>query len=149
MNKLLVLGPARIAKAIETKQTGGGTTVAITALAFDTLKKGVEGYETEANFVDCVAYGRLAERLYKYTEKGVLLFVEGKLKQDRWQNAEGQKRSKVGVVLDNFEIMSKPKEQQQQQQQQGGGGIFGGEEGGGDGLFSGGPAPMSDDDIPF
>ena len=73
------------------------------------------GKQEEVCFVDCVMFGKRAEVIQKYSLKGDLLHVEGKLKLDTWKDADGNNRSKHWVKIDNFEFMStgepKPKEQ--------------------------------------
>jgi len=53
----------------------------------------------EVNFIDCVAFAKTAENLAEYLHKGSKVFVTGRLKQDRWETEDGQKRSKIKVVL--------------------------------------------------
>ena len=71
--------------------------------------------QEEVCFVDCVMFGKRAEVIQKYSLKGDLLLVEGRLKLDTWKDADGNNRSKHRVIIDNFEFMStgepKPKEQ--------------------------------------
>ncbi|MGB0743859.1 MAG: single-stranded DNA-binding protein, partial [Opitutales bacterium] len=45
------------------------------------------------------------EVITKYMRKGRQLMVEGRLKFDQWETNEGQKRSKLGVVLENFQFV--------------------------------------------
>ncbi len=59
----------------------------------------------EVTFVDCSAYGRQAETLSKYLRKGRPVFLEGRLKLDQWQAQDGSKRSKMRVVVDNFQFI--------------------------------------------
>lgn len=59
----------------------------------------------ETCFVDLRAYGRPAETLNQYMSKGKPLLVEGRLKYDQWEGKDGQKRSKLYVVVDNFQFL--------------------------------------------
>src|SRR5215475_9078201 len=56
-------------------------------------------------FVDMRAYGRQAETLNQYLNKGKPLLVEGRLKYDQWESKEGQKRSKLYVIVENFQFI--------------------------------------------
>ena len=71
--------------------------------------------QEEVCFVDCKMFGKRAEVIQKYSLKGDLLLVEGRLRLDTWKDADGNNRSKHRVIIDNFEFMStgepKPKEQ--------------------------------------
>jgi single-strand DNA-binding protein len=59
----------------------------------------------ETCFVDLRMYGRRAEVLNKYMTKGKPIMVEGRLKYDQWEGKDGGKRSKLYVVVDNFEFL--------------------------------------------
>ena len=98
----------------------------------------------KANFIDLSIFGKRAEALQKYVKKGDPLFVEGKLDYQQWEK-DGQKRSKLKVIVQNFEFIGKS-----------GGGQGGGNQGGG--YQQSAPAPSApeaphgggmDDDIPF
>jgi len=56
----------------------------------------------EVCFVDCRAYGRQAETLSKYCQKGRPLLIEGRLTLDQWEDKDGGKRSKHRVTIENF-----------------------------------------------
>ena len=59
----------------------------------------------ETTFVDIDAFGKQAEVISKYMRKGRPIMVEGRLKLDQWESNDGQKRSKLGVVLENFQFL--------------------------------------------
>jgi single-strand DNA-binding protein len=59
----------------------------------------------ETTFVDCSAFGRTAETISKYLKKGRPVFVEGRLKLDQWEAQDGTKRSKMRVIIDNFQFI--------------------------------------------
>jgi single-strand DNA-binding protein len=60
----------------------------------------------EVLFVDCSAFGRQAEVINQYCQKGRPLFVEGRLKLDQWEDKQGGgKRSKISVVVENFQLL--------------------------------------------
>jgi len=56
--------------------------------------------EEEAHFFDCVAWRELAENLAESINKGQRVIVHGKLKQDRWETTEGDKRSKIEITVE-------------------------------------------------
>ena len=56
----------------------------------------------EVSFFDIVLWGKQAEVFAQYMVKGRPVLVEGRLKQERWENKEGEKRSKVRVVAERF-----------------------------------------------
>lgn len=61
----------------------------------------------EVSFFDCKAWGRTAEVMGEYCQKGRPILVEGRLKQESWENDEGAKRSKVVVVVQTMQLLGK------------------------------------------
>ena len=87
----------------------------------------------EVLFMDCTAWGRQAEVINQYCTKGKPIFIEGHLKLDTWEDKNGGgKRSKVGVVVENFQFLGGRDENQGGGSAPGGGGSYarGGRSGG-------------------
>lgn len=59
----------------------------------------------ETCFVDCRAFGRIAENINKYMSKGRPVFIEGRLSFDTWTAQDGSKRSKHRVTVENFQFL--------------------------------------------
>ena len=60
----------------------------------------------EVTFVDITAFGRQAEIINQYCQKGRPIFIEGRLKFDSWEDKNGGgKRSKLSVVVENFQLL--------------------------------------------
>ena len=59
----------------------------------------------EVCFVDLTAYGRQAEVINQYMAKGKPMLVEGHLRFSQWTNKEGQKRSRLDAVVENFTFL--------------------------------------------
>ncbi len=60
----------------------------------------------EVMFIDCTAFGKQAETINQYCQKGRPLLVEGRLKLDTWDDKQtGQKRSKHKINIDNFQLL--------------------------------------------
>ncbi len=59
----------------------------------------------EVCFVDVSAFGRTAETINQYFQKGRPILVEGRLRYREWTSKEGQKRSKLEVLVDNFSFI--------------------------------------------
>lgn len=76
-------------------------------LACNRRWKDAQGQDREeVMFVDCSAFGKQAEVINQYCQKGALLFVQGRLKLDTWEDKQGGgKRSKHAVVVENFQLM--------------------------------------------
>lgn len=61
------------------------------------------GEHATTTYADCVAFGKLAGVVGKHLKKGKQVIVRGQLTQNRWEDKDGNKRSKIEVKLDLFE----------------------------------------------
>ena len=78
-------------------------------LAVNRRWTGKDGEKREDTcFVDCRAFGRLAENINKYLRKGRQLFIEGRLDFDSWTGQDGTKRSKHRVTVESFQFIGGP-----------------------------------------
>ena len=104
-NKVFLMG--NLTSDPETRVTPGGLTITKLGLAVNRRYRTKEGEQREeTTFVDIDAFGAQAETIQKYCTKGSGLFVEGRLRLDQWQDkTSGENRSKLGVVLDNFQFI--------------------------------------------
>lgn len=60
----------------------------------------------EVTFVDCAAFGKPAETINQYCQKGKAILIEGRLKYDQWEDKQGGgKRSKLSVVVESFQFV--------------------------------------------
>jgi single-strand DNA-binding protein len=59
----------------------------------------------ETCFVDCRAFGRMAENINKYLTKGRPVFLEGRLTFESWTAQDGTKRSRHRVTVENFQFL--------------------------------------------
>nr|DAX84932.1 MAG TPA: Single strand binding protein [Caudoviricetes sp.] len=79
----------------ETKQTNSGHSVTSFTLA-------VNGRNDDVAYIDCTAWNKGGETIAQYLYKGDPLLVSGRLNQSRWQDKDGNNRSRIGVVVDEF-----------------------------------------------
>ncbi|HXB61048.1 MAG TPA: single-stranded DNA-binding protein [Candidatus Acidoferrales bacterium] len=146
-NKVILVG--NLTRDPELRYTPKGTAVARITLAVNRTFTSGEGGEKkeEVSFVDVDVWGRQAEVISQYMKKGRPLLVEGRLKQDTWEDKNTkQKQSKLKVVLESFSFLDS-------------GNRGGGNEGGAPPPRSpsaavppSGPSdaePPPDDDVPF
>lgn len=70
----------------------------------------------ETNFIQIEAWGKSAELIEQYCQKGSKLLVIGELKQDRFEDKEGNKREKIKVNVDRFEFLDGKQSNQQSKQ---------------------------------
>lgn len=62
----------------------------------------------EVTFVECTAWGNAASFCNQYLRKGSSVFIEGRLKLDRWQAQDGSNRQKLSVVVEKIQGLDKP-----------------------------------------
>jgi len=104
LNKVLLIG--NLTRDPEVKMLTSGRPVCNFGLALNRNFKDSEGNKREeVTFVDVECFGPRAEAVGRFFNKGRAIFVEGRLKLDQWESKEGEKRSAIRVVLDNFEFV--------------------------------------------
>lgn len=136
--------------------TNGQPLVNLT-IAVNRRRKRDDGrWEDEPSFIDCVYYGKPAEAINPYLEKGRQVIIQGELRQSKWET-DGQQRSKLEVIVNNLSLgqsalgsnqnrspqrSSQPgsSEQRVPARQRGEKGID---------INAGGPEDFEDDNIPF
>ena len=166
INRVLISG--NLTRDPELRQTAGGMAILSFGVAVNDRRRNPQSgnWEDYANYIDCTMFGTRGEALSNILTKGMKVAVEGKLRWSQWER-DGQKRSKIEVIVDEVDFMS--------QRQGGQGGYQGGQGGYQSGGYQGGqqggyqqggyqqqpaaapaPAPaidasssVYDDDIPF
>ena len=76
------------------------------SVAVNERKKVGDNWEDYANFIDFTIFGKRAESLKPYLEKGTKVTLQGKLRQSRWEK-DGVKRSRIEVIVDELEFMNR------------------------------------------
>ena len=104
-NKVIIAG--NLTKDPELRYTPKGTAIAAIRLAVNRTWKSETGEtKEEVSFIDVEAWARQAEVIAQYMKKGRPLLVEGRLKQDTWEDKNThQKQSKLKVVLESFSFI--------------------------------------------
>ncbi len=92
----------------ELRMTSGGTQVLSFGVAVNDRRRNPQSGEWEdyPNFVDCTMFGTRAEAVGRYLSKGSKVAIEGKLRYSSWER-DGQRRSKLEVIVDEIEFMSR------------------------------------------
>jgi single-strand DNA-binding protein len=107
VNKVILIG--NLTRDPELRYTPSGTAVAKFGMAINRTWKSQTGEKKEeVCFVDCQAWARGAELISEYCHKGSQLFIEGRLQLDSWEGKDGQKRSKLLVVVENSQFLGAP-----------------------------------------
>lgn len=101
MNCIILIG--RLTRQPELRVTQGGTSVTTVTVAVD--RRQSENREKETDFIDCVIWGKMAEAVCQYMDKGRQVGVKGRLQSRNWETQDGQKRRAWEVVADEVEFL--------------------------------------------
>jgi single-strand DNA-binding protein len=101
-NKVIIIG--RLTKDAELRYTPKGAAIASLSVAVNRQWKNEAGEkQEEVSFVDCTAFSKTAETIGQYFRKGNSILLEGRLKQETWQDkATNANRSKLVVIVETF-----------------------------------------------
>ena len=105
INKVLITG--NLTRDPELRQTATGFPVLGFGVAVNDRRKNPTTGEWEdyPNYIDCTMFGTRAQSISQYLSKGSKVAIEGKLRWSQWER-DGQKRSKIEVVVDEIEFLS-------------------------------------------
>ncbi|MFH0946455.1 MAG: single-stranded DNA-binding protein [Planctomycetota bacterium] len=148
LNKVMLMG--RLTRDPEQRFIPSGQSVVQLGVAVNRQYTTNNEKREETTFVDIEAWGQQGELIHRYLKKGNPIYIEGRLKFDTWETKEGEKRSKLRVVLERFQFLggaggSAGKDEQDQSLDPADFGIDappGGESGAG-------PAVGAESDVPF
>jgi single-strand DNA-binding protein len=102
INQVIIMG--RLTRDPEVRTTSTGKTITSFSLAVD---RG--GQDDQADFFDVTAWEKLGELVSQYLSKGRRCLVQGRLRQDSWDDKEtGKKRSKIEVVATDVTFLDGP-----------------------------------------
>lgn len=110
INRVCISG--NLTRDPELRSTASGMAVMNFGVAVNDRAKNPQTgeWEDRPNFVDCVMFGTRAEAVSRYISKGSKVAIEGKLRWSQWER-DGQKRSKLEVIVDEIEFMSRSEQQ--------------------------------------
>ena len=104
MNFNRVILGGRLTRDTELKYAQNGTAICNISIAVNRKFSGKDGPREEVAFVDCVAFGKVAEMINQHFRKGKPIFVEGRLKFESWEAKEGGKRSRLVVIVEQVQF---------------------------------------------
>ena len=104
-NRVVMMG--RLTRDPKVRELPSGTSVADLSLATSENYKKKNGEQAErVCFVDIVVWGRQAETCGEYLKKGSQVLIEGSLQLDRWEGANGEKRSKHRIRASRVQFLN-------------------------------------------
>lgn len=98
MNKVILMG--RLTRDPEVRYSQGAEPLAIARYSLAVNKRFKRQGEPDADFIPCVAFGRVGEFAEKYFRKGQMVSVVGRLQVRNWDDNEGKKRTTTEVVVE-------------------------------------------------
>ena len=111
INRVFLVG--RLTRDAEIKYTTSNLPVCEFSIAVKTAKREGEQWVESTMFLDRISlWGKRAEAIAEYLLKGRLIFLEGRLRMDEWEQ-EGQKRKALRIVATDVQILSVPKSEAQ------------------------------------
>jgi len=102
INRVVLVG--RLTRDPELRRTTNETPVASFTIAVDNRMKGPDGQKT-ASFIPCTVWGASADNTAKFTRKGSLVGVEGRLNQRSYDRRDGTKATILEVVCDSVQFL--------------------------------------------
>ena len=104
INRVAISG--NIGNDPDLRQTASGVQVLSFSVAVNDRVKGEDGQWTDRpNWIDCTMFGARAQSVSRFLSKGSKVAIEGKLRWSQWER-DGQKRSKIEVIVDEIEFMA-------------------------------------------
>ncbi len=104
-NKVILIG--NLTKDPEIRYTPSGTPVSSFRLAVNHRYRQGEEMKEDVCFIDVVVFGKQAENVGQYLNKGSSVIVDGRLQERRWETGDGQKRAKHEVVAQTVRFFPK------------------------------------------
>ena len=107
INRVNISG--NLTRDAQLRSTTGGTQILSFGVAVNDRRRNQQSGEWEdyPNYIDCVLFGSRADALSRYLFKGTKVAIEGKLSYSSWEAKDGTKRSKLEVIVDEVELMSR------------------------------------------
>lgn len=117
INRVCISG--NLTREPEIRATASGTQVLSFGVAVNDRARNQQTgeWEDRPNFIDCTMFGNYAGAMSRYLHKGDKVAIEGKLRWSQWER-DGQKRSKVEVIVDTVETMSQRRDEAQRPEPQ-------------------------------
>jgi single-strand DNA-binding protein len=114
VNRVILIG--NLTRDVQLKYLPNQTSLGEFGMAVNRKYKAANGEQREdVCFVDCAIFGKGAEVINQYCHKGSSLYVEGRLRQENWEDKNGGgKRSKLSVIVEQFQFIGDRQQGEQQ-----------------------------------
>ena len=102
-NRVIVMG--NLVRDVEVKHLDSGLTVGNFTVAVNGRRKKQGEWVDHTEFIPVSVFGKTAENCDRFLSKGRMALVEGELTEDRWEDKDGQKRSRFKVMAGNVRFI--------------------------------------------
>lgn len=109
MNKVILCG--RLTAIPELRYTGSNKPYARFTLAVNRPTPNSTTGEKEADFINCISWGKQAEVLAKYLDKGSQILISGRIQTSSFNDKDGNKRTSTDIVVEEFEFVGSKKQE--------------------------------------
>lgn len=97
----------RLTRPCDMRYTNSGYQICSFSIAINKSRKQADGtWQEQAHFFECTYFGKAAEAVSQYLQKGQQVAIQGSLEQQTWET-NGQKRSKVIVIVNSLTLIGK------------------------------------------
>lgn len=107
LNRVALVG--RLTRDPELRRTGSGKAVTSFNLA---VERNFKSDDQEADFINCVCWGKIAENTERYCSKGSMVSIDGRIQTRNYDNSQGQKVYVTEVIADSVQFINTRKENQ-------------------------------------
>lgn len=112
MNVINLIG--RLTDDATIREYGKGKDKGLTA----NFSVAVQRNKDEADFIKCVAFGKIAEIIEEYTHKGTMVGITGALQNNNYETKDGQKRYDYQVLVSNLNILTWDEEEDKEEDEE-------------------------------
>jgi len=104
INKVILIG--NLGREPEVRNTQGGGSVANLSVATAERVKDKDGnWQDHTEWHRCVAFGKTAENAQRFLKKGSKVFIEGRIRTNKWKDKDGQDRYTTEILVDNLRFL--------------------------------------------
>jgi len=147
LNRVILVG--RLTRDPELRYTPSGMAVASFSLANNRSYSTGGEKKDQVSYFDCVAWSKMGEIITEYCKKGKQIAVEGRIQQRRWDDQDGNKKTKVEIVVENFQFLGGKSQDEESHSEPASGKSYTPSETSKSSSQNYEENPFSDDDIPF
>ena len=113
LNQSVLVG--RVVRDLELKKSENDKSFANVTIAVPRSYKNADG-EYDTDFIDCIAWGGVAENMAEYCKKGDLVGIKGRIETWEEENEQGKYEKKSIVVADKVTYLAQAKEKQSEEE---------------------------------